>query len=152
MVDRVVLQLWEPVQAFKAINFAWKHAKNALMAGHRLTLEVGPEKQEPRHVKHYHALINEISEQLGGDLANKDDAKRILLSAFKIDTQAEPDLSREWARFEEMRMGRGLRGEVVILGNQTRNFTKPLAKAFILWLEVFGAENGVEFKPWGDAQ
>ena len=55
-----------------------------------------------------------------------------------------------WTDFDEMRMGRGLRGEVVILGNQTRHFKKPLAKAFILWLEAFGAAHEVPFKPWGD--
>ena len=51
----------------------------------------------------------------------------------------------EWARFGDVRMGRGLRGEVVLLGIQSRDFTIKLARAFIAWLEAFGAEQGVRF-------
>lgn len=149
MSERMVLTLREPVQAKQAVNAAWQHIKGWLgSGGQTLTLEVGPQKQEPRHVRHYHALIKEISDHIGGELANKDDAKRILVSAFKIDTQREPDLAEAWAEFDEMRMGRGLRGEVVILGNQTRNFKVKLARAFIEWLYAFGAEQGVRFKAW----
>ena len=45
-------------------------------------------------------------------------------------------------------MGRGLRGEVVLLGIQSRDFTIKLARAFIAWLYAFGAEHGVRFKAW----
>ena len=45
-------------------------------------------------------------------------------------------------------MGRGIRGEVVLLGIQSRDFTIKLALAFIAWLYAFGAEQGVRFKAW----
>ena len=92
----------------------------------------------------FHAQIADISNHIGGDLADRDDAKRILISAFRIDTRL--DLADEWATFGDVRMGRGLRGEVVLLGAQSRHFPAKLAHAFVTWLEAFGAQAGVRFK------
>ena len=111
-----------------------------------------PETRRDNHNRHFHSLIAQISEQIGGDLADKQDAKRILISAFRIDTRDDADLSGEWAKFGDMRMGRGLRGEVVLMGMQSRDFTIKLARAFILWLEAFGVEHGVQFKAWEEEQ
>lgn len=148
MSERLVLSLREPVQAHKAFSFAWERAKALLMAGHQLALTVAPETRRDNHNRHFHSLIAQISEQVGGDLADKEDAKRILISAFRIDTRDDTDLAGEWAKFGDMRMGRGLRGEVVLMGMQSRDFTIKLARAFITWLEAFGAEHGVQFKAW----
>ena len=143
MAERIVLSMWEPVQAHKALMHAWTHAKAWLTAGHRLVLEVRPENRRDNHNRHF-----QISTQLGGDLADAEDAKRILISAFRIDTRNDPDLANEWAKFGDVRMGRGLRGEVVLMGIQSRDFTIKLARAFIEWLYAFGAEAGVAFKAW----
>lgn len=148
MPERITLQLWEPVQAHKALAHAWRHAKAWLMAGHRLVLEVRPESRRDNHNRHFHSLIGQIAEQLGGQLADAEDAKRILISAFRIDTRNDPDLSVEWDKFGDVRMGHGLRGEVVLMGIQSRDFTIKLARAFIEWLYAFGVEQGVQFKPW----
>ena len=148
MSERLVLSLREPIQAHKAFDFAWKQAKALLLAGHQLALTVGPETRRDNQNRHFHSLIGQISDQLGGDLADKEDAKRILISAFRIDTRDDPDLAGEWAKFGDMRMGRGLRGEVVLMGMQSRDFTIKLARAFITWLDAFGAEHGVVFKAW----
>lgn len=93
----------------------------------------------------YHAMIGDIADHAKGDMADHEDAKRILISAFRIDTREL--LAKEWAEFGDIRMGRGLRGEVVLLGIQSRNFTIKLASAFIEWLFAFGAEIGV---PWSE--
>ena len=148
MAERIVLSMWEPVQAHKALMHAWTHAKAWLTAGPRLVLEVRPENRRDNHNRHFHSLIGQISTQLGGDLADAEDAKRILISAFRIDTRNDPDLANEWAKFGDVRMGRGLRGEVVLMGIQSRDFTIKLARAFIEWLYAFGAEAGVAFKAW----
>ena len=148
MSERLAISLFEPVQAHKAFSHAFAHTKPWLMAGHRLLLRIEPETRRDNHNRHFHSLIGQISQQLGGDLADEEDAKRILISAFRIDTRNDPDLADEWAKFGDVRMGRGLRGEVVLMGIQSRSFTIKLARAFILWLEAFGAESGVEFKAW----
>lgn len=152
MADRLVLSLREPVQARKAVDYLYEQAKPRLMAGHRLVAKLEPETRRDNHNRHYHSLIAQIAKQLGGDLAEPEDAKRILISAFRIDTRNDPDLAGEWAKFGDIRMGRGLRGEVVLMGMQSRDFTIKLARAFIEWLHAFGAEHGVAFKAWEGEQ
>ena len=152
MSERLTMPLWEPVQAHKAITHIYNTAKPYLMAGHRMVAKLEPETRRDNHNRHFHSLIAQIAKQLGGDLADPEDAKRILISAFRIDTRDDPDLAGEWAKFGDMRMGRGLRGEVVLMGMQSRDFTIKLARAFITWLEAFGAEHGVRFKAWEGEQ
>ena len=148
MTERVTMQLWEPVQAHKAFMHLYNTAKPYLLAGHRMVAKLEPETRRENHNRHFHSLIGQIAQQIGGDLADAEDAKRILISAFRIDTRNDPDLMGEWAKFGDVRMGRGLRGEVVLLGIQSRDFTIKLARAFITWLYAFGAEHGVRFKAW----
>lgn len=152
MSERLVLPLWEPVQARKAFDHLYDRAKPWLMAGNRLVAKLEPETRRDNHNRHFHSLIGQIAEQVGGDLADPEDAKRILISAFRIDTRNDTDLAGEWAKFGDVRMGRGLRGEVVLMGVQSRDFTIKLARAFIAWLEAFGAEQGVKFKAWEGEQ
>ena len=152
MSDRLVLSLWDPVQAHKAITHIYNTAKPYLMAGHRMVVRLEPETRRDNHNRHFHSLIAQIAKQLGGDLAEPEDAKRILISAFRIDTRDDADLAGEWVKFGDMRMGRGLRGEVVLMGMQSRDFTIKLARAFIEWLYAFGAEHDVAFKAWEGEQ
>lgn len=150
MSDRISLVLKTAEQGHIAINSAWKHAKRLLTDGKRLVLEVRPERRQERHSRHFHSLINQISTQLGGELASTEDAKRILISAFRLDTLRDAAFCDEWARFGDLRMGRGLRGEVVMLGTQSKNFSDKLALGFIEWLYAFGVEHSVSFKAWED--
>lgn len=152
MTDRLTMSLWEPVQAKQALNHVYENAKPYLMAGHRLMVKLSPETRRDNHNRHFHSLIGQIAEQIGGDLADPEDCKRITLSAFRIDTSKDPDLADEWRKFGDIRMGRGLRGEVVLLGIQSREFTIKLARAYIQWLYAFGAESGVQFKAWESEQ
>lgn len=155
MAERLTMPLWEPVQAHKAITHIYNTAKPYLMAGHRMVAKLEPETRRDNHNRHFHSLIGQIAKQLGEsvpDLADDEDAKRILISAFRIDTRNDPDLADEWAKFGDIRMGLGLRGEVVLMGMQSRDFTIKLARAFIEWLYAFGAEHGVRFKAWEGEQ
>lgn len=146
--------LIDPEQAKAAMAAMYRdHVKQPTSNGHRLRLTVRDETRRDEQNAHFHALISQIAEHIGGDLADEDDAKRILLSAFKIDTVRDPDLMDEWARLGDLRMGRGLRGETVLLGNQTRTLSVKLAAAFIHWLSSFAIEHGVVLrtpKSWGD--
>ena len=133
----------DPVRAHKVFTKIWEQVKAMTLAGSVLTVTVTDAKSRVMEAK-YHSMVAEISNHIGGDLADKEDAKRILISAFRIDTRI--DLADEWGKFGEARMGRGLRGEVVLLGIQSRHFSRKLASAFIEWLHAFGAEHGVRFK------
>lgn len=147
------VSLTNPEQAKAAMSAMYRdHVKHPTSNGQRLRLSVRDETRRDEQSAHFHALIGQIAEHIGGDLSDEDDAKRILLSAFKIDTVRDPDLMDEWARLGDLRMGRGLRGETVLLGNQTRTLSVKLAAAFIHWLNAFGIEHGVTFrapKSWG---
>lgn len=147
--------LLNPVQAEQVWQAQYRDVvKPETLAGHRLLLSIRRETRKDSQNAVFHGFIGQIAAHVGGDLADKDDAKRILLSAFRIDTLATPDLRDEWAKLGDLRMGRGLRGEVVLMGNQTRDLSVKLGAAFITWLEAFGAEQGVRFKTpksWGDA-
>jgi hypothetical protein len=133
-----------PVEAHKVMaNAVWRTVKAEAIAGNLIAVRVCEQNQTRDAQEKYHAMIGEIASQVGGDLQDPADAKRILISAFHIDTRLE--FADDWAKFGDMRMGRGLRGEVVILGVQSRDFTRKLASAFIDWLYAFGAEVGVVF-------
>jgi hypothetical protein len=134
----------DPKEAHKLIaGPVWARVKAHAEAGDRVAIKIVEQSKTREAEQRYHAMINEISRQIGGDLADADDAKRILISAFRIDTRT--DLADEWGKFGDTRMGRGLRGEVVLLGIQSRHFSRKLATAFIDWLGAFGAEHGVIF-------
>lgn len=144
-MDSIRKTLHNAQQGHQALQDLWTHAKAHLIAGRKLVVTLKPETRRESQNAHFHAQISDISKQLKGDLADPEDAKRILISAFKIDTREDPDLREEWAKFGDLRMGRGLRGEVVLMGTQSRDFSVKLAGAFIEWLYAFGAEAGVRF-------
>ena len=150
-MDSLRLPLYNAQQGHVCVQRAWEAAKPELMAGRRLVLTLKPETRRVAQNAHFHSLIGQIAEQVGGDLVDPEDAKRILISAFKIDTINDVDLRDDWAKFGDFRVGRGLRGEMVLLGTQSRDFTIQLATAFIDWLGAFGAEHGVRFKAREDA-
>lgn len=84
MADRITLSLWEPTQAHKALMHAWSHAKAWIMAGHRLTLEVRPEKRSDAQNRLLHACLSDISKQIewAGAKRDVDTWKRLLTAAW----------------------------------------------------------------------
>ena len=88
----------------------------------------------------YHAIIGEIaaSERLYGKKLPAESWKRLLIDAFKHDTKDDPDLAAEWAKFGSMELLPALNhAGFVAVGEQSRNFSKKLASAFIEWLLAF---------------
>lgn len=133
-----------------ALVAAWEFAHRAVQAGHEIAVSITLEPKTREQEKKYHAMIGDIARQVplipGRERESADDAKRLLVSAFRVDTLTDPDLKGEWAKFGHWQLAPGLRGELVALGLPTRKFSKKLAVAFITWLEAFGAEHGVVFR------
>ena len=101
MAERLTMPLWEPVQARKAVDHIYNTAKPYLMAGHRMVAKLEPETRRDNHNRRFHSLIGQIAQQMGErvpDLADAEDAKRILISAFRIDTRNDSDLSNRYPR------------------------------------------------------
>ncbi len=90
MTDRLTLSLWEPVQAHRALMHAWTNAKAMLMAGHRLQLEIRPEKRSDAQNRLLHACLSEISKQVEWAGAKRDvDTWKRLLTAAWLRTRGE---------------------------------------------------------------
>ena len=138
MSERITLSLWEPTQAHKAIGNAWIHAKAWLLAGHRLVLEIRPEKRSDAQNRRLWAMLRDISEQVNwhGQKLTDENWKHVFTAALKRQ-QVVP----------------GLDGGFVVLGISTSKMTKAEMAELQTLMEAFGAEQGVKFKAqegWDD--
>lgn len=134
MTDRITLSLWEPVQAHRAISEAYKHIKSWLMAGHRLTLEIRPEKRSDAQNRRLWAMLGEISAQ--------------------VDWYGQKLTAEEWkhvfsAALAKQKVVPGLDGGFVVLGQSTSRMTKGEMSDMQTLMEAFGAEKGVRFPAVG---
>ena len=106
----------------------------------RFTEPVKSREQEEK----YHALIAEIAERhtLYGQKLPAESWKRLLIDAFKHDTLTDADLGPLWAKFGAVQLLPALNHPgVVMVGEQSRNFPKKLASAFIEWLSAFDSRD-----------
>lgn len=93
-------------------------------------------------------MIGEIAKQweFCGRHWDAEDMKRLLVDQFRRDTKDDPDLREEWAGVVSVDLAPSIdRMGTVLLGIQTRKFSKKLASAFVEWLYAFGANEGVVF-------
>ena len=137
-----------PVEAHKVMNAAvWRQVKAETMAGNRIAVRICDQNKSRDQEEKYHAMVGEIAAQveIGGKQRDAETMKRLLVDQFKADTLH--DFAQEWRDFGTIEMAPSLDGQrVVVLGVQTRKFTRKLAGAFIEWLEAFGADAGVTFR------
>lgn len=97
---------------------------------------------------HYHALIGDIAANppadalvlLSGKELDEESWKRLLIDAFKHDTKDDPELAQEWQKFGSLQLLPALNhAGFVAVGEQSRNFSRRLAREFIEWLIAFQA-------------
>ena len=133
--ERITISLWEPVQAHKALEQAWKHAKGWLMAGdQRLTLEIRPEKRSDAQNRLLHACLSEISKQVewAGCKRDVDTWKRLLTAAWLR------------ARGEPIEMLPALDGHGVdIVFRRTSQLTKAECAELSEFVMAWAAERGI---------
>lgn len=104
-------------------------------------------KSRPQEER-YHAMISDIADQMAlhGRKWDAECMKRLLVDQFRRDTIKDPDLAAAWAEFGHIELVPSIDGTgVVMMGIQTRNFSKVLASAFIEWLLAFGAEVEIQW-------
>ncbi len=131
MTERITLPLINPVQAHQAIEAAWRHAKAWLMAGHRLTLEVRPEKRSDAQNRRLWAMLADISAQ--------------------VDWYGQKLTSEEWkdvmsASLKRTKVVPGLDGGFVVCGQSTSRMTRAEMCELQELMEAFGAQQGVKFR------
>lgn len=131
MPDRLTLTLWEPVKAHQALQEAWRHIKAMLMAGHRLVLEVRPEKRSDPQNRRMWAMLHDISEQVNwhGNSLTDEEWKDVFTAALK-----------------RQKVVPGLDGGFVVCGQRTSKMTKAEMSELQELMEAFGAQQGVRFR------
>lgn len=136
MTERVSLALWEPGQAHQAILHAWGFAKPWVMAGHRLTLEIRPEKRSDAQNRLLHACLSEISKQVEWASAKRDvdTWKRLLTAAWLR------------ARGEHIEMLPAIDGQGFdIVFRRTSQLTKAECAELSEFVMAWAADNDVVF-------
>ena len=129
-MDHLSVTCWNPQQAHAEFAKAWHWAKAMLTAGHRLQLEVRPEKRSLAQNSRLWAMLTDISQQVDwyGQKLLPEDWKHIFTAALKK-TRAVP----------------GIDGGIVVLGQSTSKMTKAEMSELQTLMEAFGAERGVCF-------
>jgi len=130
VAEALKAHLINPVQARQPFENAWNMAKALLMAGHRLTLEVKPEKRSDAQNRRLWAMLGEISRQ--------------------VDWYGQKLTAEEWkhvfsASLAKQKVVPGLDGGFVVLGLSTSKMTKGEMSDLQTLMEAFGAEKGVTF-------
>jgi hypothetical protein len=84
MSERMTLVLWNPQQAYVAVQEAWKHAKAMLTAGNRMVLELREETRSDAQNRLLHARLSDIAKQCewAGRKWDIDQWKRLLTAAW----------------------------------------------------------------------
>lgn len=135
MSDRLTATLWNPQQAHQVIGQAWQHAKNLLMAGHRLELEVRPQKRNlPQNAK-LHAMLTEIAQRTewAGKKRDAETWKRLMVAAWCR------------ARGEAVEFLPAIDGQGVdIVFRRTSELDKAECAELITFIEAWAAQNDVE--------
>ena len=130
MAERLTIALYNAQQAHQAIQTAWTYAKGWLMAGHRLVLEIRPEKRSDAQNRRLWAMLADISAQ--------------------VDWYGQKLTSEEWkdvfsASLKRTKVVPGLDGGFVVCGQSTSKMTKAEMCELQELMEAFGAEKDVRF-------
>ena len=140
MAERITMRLFNAQQGYEAIKQAWQAAKNALMAGHRLVVEVKPETRSLRQNALLHALIGDIAQQLEWAGAKRDAEvwKRLLVAAWLR------------ARGESVEVLPALDGHGVdVVFRRTSQLSRAECAELVDYVMAWAAEHGVQLRESG---
>ena len=129
-MEKITLKLWSPTQAAKDLPGVWAWIKAMTVAGHRLVLEVRPEKRSDAQNRRLWAMLADISDQVDwyGHKLTADEWKDVFSASLKR-TKVVP----------------GLDGGFVVCGQSTSKMTKAEMCELQELMEAFGAQHGVRF-------
>ena len=137
MTDRLTFTLWNPVSAHQVLREqVWPHVKAWLTAGHRLVLEVRPEKRSDAQNRLLHSRLNDIARHVEwcGCKRDVDTWKRLLTAAWLR------------ARGESIEILPALDGHGVdVVFRPTSKLTKAECVELSDYVMAWGSERGV---PW----
>lgn len=141
MTDGLTLSLWEPTQAHKAIESAWRYIKAATMAGHRLVLTVKPETRSTAQNAMLHAMLQDVADQVpwAGKKRDVTTWKRLMTAAWLR------------ARGDQVVILPAIDGHGVdIIFERTSRMTKAQVSELCDFIGAWAVERGVEFSEVAD--
>ena len=133
-MEKITLKLWSPTQAAKDLPGVWAWIKAMTVAGHRLVLEIRPERRSDAQNRLLHACLGEISKQVewAGAKRDVDTWKRLLTAAWLR------------ARGEPIEMLPALDGHGVdIVFRRTSQLTKAECAELSEFVMAWAAERGI---------
>lgn len=128
---KLSIECVNPVQAHTAMTKSiWPQLKSALMAGHRMVLEVKPSTRSLEQNARLWSLLTDISRQVDwyGRKLTPDEWKNVFSAALK-----------------KQEVVLGIDGGFVVLGLSTSKMTKAEMCDLQTLIEAFGAERNVRF-------
>lgn len=128
---KLSIECVNPVQAHTAMTKSiWPQLQSALMAGHRMVLEVKPSTRSLEQNARLWAMLTDISRQVDwyGRKLTPDEWKHVFSAALK-----------------KQEVVPGIDGGFVVLGLSTSKMTKAEMCDLQTLMEAFGAEKGVRF-------
>lgn len=134
MTERVMLSLYEPVQAMRELSTGrvWQWVKSMLIAGHRLHVEIRRETRSTAQNRMLWSCLNDIS-------------KQVEWHGQRLDAEAWKDMAT--AALKRQRVVPGIDGGFVVLGQRTSKMTRAEMTELIGFLHAMGAQRGVQFSP-----
>lgn len=130
MSERITLPLYNAQQGHSALLQAWATAKALLMAGHRLVLEVRPEKRSDAQNRTLWSALRDVSQQVEwhGQKLSDEEWKNVFSAALK-----------------RQKVVPGLDGGFVVLGQSTSRMTKGEFSELMELIWAFGSEREVKW-------
>ena len=135
---KLAVQCWEPVQAHTAMTKTiWPQLKSALMAGHKMVLEIKPQTRSLEQNALLHAALTDISQQVEwmGKKLSVEIWKRLCMAAWLREKKEQPMLIPALD-------GNGF--DVVF--EKTSKLSTTQCSELVEWCFAFGAEHGVKFR------
>lgn len=134
--DRINVALFNVQQGYQQLLHAWQWAKAMLAAGHRLVLEIRPEKRSDAQNRVLHSRFGDIAKQLEwfGRKRDTDTWKRLLTAAWLR------------ARGESVEVLPALDGHGVdVVFRQTSKLTRAECQELSEFVLAWGTERGVQW-------
>ena len=128
---------FEPVQAHKAHADAWLWIKSMLAAGHRLTVEIKPEKRTLEQSAKFHAICGDIAKsgmKWAGKTRTAQQWKVLLVSGHTVATK------------EDSEVVPGLEGEFINIRESTALMSIKRGASLITYTLAFCDMNGIKVK------
>lgn len=140
MAERLSLSLYSAQQGHQAIQEAWRHAKAWLLAGHRLVLEIRPEKRSDAQNRLLHAALADIAQQVEwrGQKFTVEIWKRLCVAAWLREKKEQPMLIPALD-------GNGFD----VIFEKTSKLSTAQCSELVEWCFAFGAEHDVKFRDRG---